>query len=166
MGRQATNNEIAKELGITVKKVEDIIKVSKDVISYNVKIEESESNDELIDLVSDKNINIEEDFIKTNFQENILELLELLNEKERYILIHRFGLNNEEEKTLEQIGKDLNVKAERIRQIEKAALKKLANEQKVRNNVDYLDMCLIQRSSDFATAGCINQVQYLVFQVM
>ncbi len=139
LGREATKEELAKKLGISVKKVEDLINASIDTTSYNVQVDKNNDDFELIDFVRDDSVDIEDNFLKTNLQENILEILDTLNEKERYVLIHHFGLNNEKEETLEQIGKHLNVRGERIRQIEKAALKKLKKQQKVRNSVNYLD---------------------------
>lgn len=80
----------------------------------------------LANLIADKKIQSQEDQIYMNEVNRIVKsALITLPERERFILINRFGLNGDDEKTLEEIGRDMNLSRERVRQLEKEAKSKL-----------------------------------------
>ncbi len=125
LGREPGNEEIAKELGVTVEKVEEIKKISQETISLETPVGEEEDS-QLIDFIPD-------DIMKTTeaavddvmLRTEIERVLETLTERERRVLTLRFGLDDGIPKTLEAIGKELNVTRERVRQIEAKAIKKI-----------------------------------------
>jgi RNA polymerase sigma factor (sigma-70 family) len=80
----------------------------------------------LANLISDKKVRSQEDQIYVKEVSNIVfKALVSLPDRERFILVNRFGLNGDDEKTLEEIGKDMNLSRERVRQLEKEAKNKL-----------------------------------------
>lgn len=95
------------------KSLDDYISSDTDDLNYEDVIEQETVDD------------AETELIKKSFVEHLMESLSILNERERNVLIHRFGLNGEEPKTLQEIGKILNLSRERVRQIEKNALEKI-----------------------------------------
>lgn len=70
--------------------------------------------------------------------DNITELLEFLDEREKEIISSRFGINDHDYKTLEEIGKELGFSKERIRQLETGALEKLRNKKELQHFIDYI----------------------------
>ncbi len=95
------------------KSLDDYISSDTDDLNYEDVIEQESVDD------------AETELIKKSFVEHLMESLSILTERERDVLIHRFGLNGEEPKTLQEIGKILKLSRERVRQIEKSALEKL-----------------------------------------
>ncbi len=95
------------------KSLDDYISSDTDDLNYEDVIEQETVDD------------AETELIKKSFVEHLMESLSILNERERKVLIHRFGLNGEEPKTLQEIGKILDLSRERVRQIEKNALEKI-----------------------------------------
>ena len=125
-GREASDEEIAKEMGIDVSKVHEAKKAAQDPISLETPIGEKEDS-HLGDFIEDqKTASPEEETAATIRREQIHELLaDNLTERERGILYLRFGMNDGTPRTLEEVGKHFGVTRERIRQIESKALKKL-----------------------------------------
>ncbi len=139
--REPTKEEIAASLDVPVEKVEEIIKLSANTISYNIDVSSDDSKEEteMIDLIPDE-VDLEKDYLKVDLQKRIRTILESnLNEKERQVILHRFGLIDGIPKTLEEVGSMYNVTRERIRQIEKKGLIKLRNNSDARKLVNYLD---------------------------
>ena len=95
------------------KSLDDYISSDTDDLNYEDVIEQESVDD------------AETELIKKSFVEHLMESLSILSERERDVLIHRFGLNGEDPKTLQEIGKLLNLSRERVRQIEKSALEKI-----------------------------------------
>ena len=125
-GCSLTPAEIAEELKMDVKEVEELYNYQIDTISLNTKVGKEEDS-EIEELIPSQELSIE-DNIESKSLNEILETLFIkcsLREKEKDVLRRRFGLNNEEPATLEEIGKHYNVTRERIRQIEARAIKKL-----------------------------------------
>ena len=125
-GREATNEELAKAMGITPEKVRDIKKIAQDPISLETPIGEKEDS-HLGDFIEDqKTASPEEETAATIRREQIHDLLaKNLTERERGVLYLRFGMDDGTPRTLEEVGKHFGVTRERIRQIESKALKKL-----------------------------------------
>lgn len=126
LGRKPTYQEIAKGLNVKVEKVEDIFKVMTPSVSLHTPIGDNDS--ELGYLVEDETspcpYSVAE---KTEIYEQIERILETLTPKEAEVIRKRFGIGRERDMTLEQVGQDLKITRERVRQIEAKALKKLGH---------------------------------------
>ena len=124
-GREATNEELAKAMGITPEKVRDIKKIAQDPISLETPIGEKEDS-HLGDFIEDHEaVAPDEAAGSILLREQIDELLNTLTDRERQVLELRFGLHDGKTRTLEEVGKHFDVTRERIRQIEGKALSKL-----------------------------------------
>ena len=130
-GREATNEELAKAMGITPEKVRDIKKIAQDPISLETPIGEKEDS-HLGDFIEDHEaIAPDEAAGSILLREQIDELLNTLTDRERQVLELRFGLHDGKTRTLEEVGKHFDVTRERIRQIEGKALNKLKKSARV-----------------------------------
>ena len=125
-GREPDVDTIAKEVGLTVEKVKNVIKITKEPISLEAPIG-NEEDGRFGDFIEDKNsISPAESILKDDLKLQIEGVLEQLNEREKAVIKMRFGImDDESDRTLEEIGKELNVTRERVRQIESSAIKKL-----------------------------------------
>ncbi|ADL53117.1 sigma-70 family RNA polymerase sigma factor [Clostridium cellulovorans] len=136
------STDLCTDLDITDKQYDYykfLVKQFKNIISLNSALlsDNSEGDEELIDFIDEnssnfgdpgsKNYSIDSNIIKEELSHDLNEVLKTLNEREQHVLRMRFGLDDGEMKTLEQIGNHFNVTRERIRQIESKALKKLRN---------------------------------------
>ncbi len=124
-GREPSNAELAKKLNIDEKKIKNIIKISKEPISLETPI--GDSNDAFIkDLIEhEDSFSLSDSVASTDLKEKIREILKTLTPREEKVLKMRFGIDVASEHTLEEVGKDFSVTRERIRQIEVKALRKL-----------------------------------------
>lgn len=124
-GREATNEELAKAMGVSLAKVREVKKIAQDPISLETPIGEKEDS-HLGDFVEDHEAIAPDDAAGSILlREQIEELLTGLTERERQVLELRFGLKDGKTRTLEEVGKYFDVTRERIRQIEGKALSKL-----------------------------------------
>ena len=138
-GREPTAEEIAKELGITVEKVREIKKISQDPVSLETPIGEEEDS-HLGDFIPDDDVQAPVDAAAyTMLKEQLMEVLDTLSEREKKVLMLRFGLEDGRPRTLEEVGKEFNVTRERIRQIEAKALRKLRHPSRSKKLKDYLE---------------------------
>lgn len=138
LGREPTREEIAKRMGITQEDVEDLLMLERENISLNDKFYDGEM--EVGDTIKDTiTPSVEYEIIKTSIQQQIREILENLDEKEALVLKLRFGLEDNKPHTLQEIGDKLNLTRERIRQIEKKAMRKLARSHKLQQLRGYLN---------------------------
>lgn len=124
-GREATNEELAKAMGVSVAKVREVKKIAQDPISLETPIGEKEDS-HLGDFIEDHEAVAPDDAAGSILlKEQIEELLQGLTDRERQVLELRFGLKDGKTRTLEEVGKYFDVTRERIRQIEGKALSKL-----------------------------------------
>ena len=124
-GREATNEELAKVMGVSLAKVREVKKIAQDPISLETPIGEKEDS-HLGDFIEDHEAIAPDDAAGSILlREQIEELLTGLTERERQVLELRFGLKDGKTRTLEEVGKYFDVTRERIRQIEGKALSKL-----------------------------------------
>lgn len=124
-GREATNEELAKAMGVSLAKVREVKKIAQDPISLETPIGEKEDS-HLGDFIEDHEAIAPDDAAGSILlREQIEELLTGLMERERQVLELRFGLKDGKTRTLEEVGKYFDVTRERIRQIEGKALSKL-----------------------------------------
>jgi RNA polymerase primary sigma factor len=125
MGRTPTPHEIAEYLGMDPDKVLDLQSMSKKPESLHETIGE-DGVSELIDVISDQGSSRPNRAIAEHLiQDNIMELLSKMDEREAKIVAWRFGLFGDPPKTLEDIGQKLGITRERVRQINEAAIKKM-----------------------------------------
>ena len=138
LNREPTIEEIAEEMKISPKKVQNIINaMQKDPISLETPITE---NLTLSDYLEDDNSEFPEKRVQKYFlRRDIGKLLKELNAREQKILIERFGFDGKKPKTLEQLGKETGFSKERIRQIESLAVSKLKQSKHKKNMRDYLN---------------------------
>jgi len=130
------DEELAREMGISVDRIRVIRKTSLEPISLETPVG-IEEDSHLGDFIEDAKALAPAD-VATNhlLREQLRQVLERLNERERRVLQLRFGLEDGHNWTLEEVGRELNVTRERIRQIEVKALRKLRNS---RFLLDYME---------------------------
>ncbi len=125
LGREATPEEIAAKMDMAVDKVRKVLKIAKEPISLETPVGEEEDS-HLGDFIEDKKvINPAEAIVNLNLAEQTRRVLSTLTPREEKVLRMRFGIGEESDHTLEEVGQDFNVTRERIRQIEAKALRKL-----------------------------------------
>lgn len=126
LGREPTSEELSKESNFDLEKVEKILRVTKDPIALDAPLNEDDGSQTLLDSISDSNPS-QYDYFESNELKTIINnsLLKVLNEREKDVIKKRFGIDEDQVFTLEEIGNIFNVTRERIRQIELKALKKL-----------------------------------------
>lgn len=139
LGREPSPEEIAEEMGMSVERVREILKISQEPVSLETPIGEEEDS-HLGDFIQDDNVPIPADAAAfTLLKEQLVEVLGTLTEREQKVLRLRFGLDDGRARTLEEVGKEFQVTRERIRQIEAKALRKLRHPSRSRKLKDYLD---------------------------
>ncbi|MFT7520585.1 MAG: RNA polymerase primary sigma factor, partial [Kiritimatiellia bacterium] len=125
MGREPTPEEIAEKMEMSLEKVHKILKIAKEPISLETPIGEEEDS-HLGDFIPDKNtVSPAENIEQTSLRETTRKVLATLTPREERVLRLRFGIGQNQDHTLEEVGQDFEVTRERIRQIEAKALRKL-----------------------------------------
>ncbi|EGT6351489.1 RNA polymerase sigma factor RpoD [Campylobacter jejuni] len=139
-GKEPDVSVIAKEVGLSVDKVKQVIKITKEPISLEAPIG-NEDDGKFGDFVEDRNsLSPMDHILKDDLKEQIDEVLDQLNDREKAVIRMRFGLmDDESDRTLEEIGKELNVTRERVRQIESSAIKKLKHPKVGRKLKNYIE---------------------------
>lgn len=124
-GREATQEEVALKLNMTMKEYADIVEHSKSLLSMDKAISDDEDSD-MNELVGDsRQTPIDEVMRNQSIREDIIKIFDTLEEREKTVMIMRFGFDDGESKTLEDVGEELGITRERVRQIEARALRKL-----------------------------------------
>lgn len=138
--REPTLDEIAEEMQLSVAKIKNLIELQTDTISINNYIGDEEDS-ELEDFIPDKKYSTEDEAILNTLKNEIVNLFDkcLLSEREKDILIERFGLLDGEEKTLEEVGEKYDLTRERIRQLEAKAIKKIRNSKYIKAFAEYME---------------------------
>ncbi len=127
LGRIPNKQEIADEMGISTSKLTSIIKSTQSTISIDTPTGQKDDSNKIIDYIVDESTIAPDNIVsQESMLEDIKNMLDQLSQKERDVLILRFGLNNDgNKKTLDEIGTIYGVSRERIRQIENRAISKL-----------------------------------------
>ena len=137
LGRDPTPAEIAKEMGISESKVREIIKIAQEPVSLETPIGEEEDS-HLGDFIEDENAPAPAEVASNAMmREQLQEVLHTLTPREEKVIRLRFGLEDGQAHTLEEVGKEFNVTRERIRQIEAKALHKIRHPGRSKKLRDY-----------------------------
>lgn len=138
LNREPLPEEIAIEMGLDVKKIHYIQKISQEVVSLESPIGESDEDATLSDVVKDEHTPTPDQLASHSLlKEQLQEIMADLTERERKILSLRFGLEDGITHTLEEVGKVFGVTRERIRQIEAKALEKIRESKKIKKLEGY-----------------------------
>ncbi|WP_292655840.1 RNA polymerase sigma factor RpoD [Nitratifractor sp.] len=139
-GKEPDLETIAEEVGLSVDKVKNVIKITKEPVSLETPVGD-EDDGRFGDFIEDKNsISPTEAVLNDDLNQQIDEVLGQLNEREQAVIRMRFGLLEDmSDRTLEEIGKELNVTRERVRQIESSAIKKLKHPKVGRKLKNYIE---------------------------
>ncbi len=125
LGREPTPEEIARKMKFSADKVREVMKISQEPVSLETPIGEEEDS-HLGDFIEDSEVEAPSDAASfTMLQEQLQEVLNTLNDRERKVIQLRFGLQDGHPRTLEEVGREFGVTRERIRQIESKTLGKL-----------------------------------------
>ena len=138
LNREPSEEELSKKMGISIDKDREVMKISQDPVSLETPIGE-EDDSHLGDFIQDEsNMSPEEYATNEILKEEIKNVLDTLQDREKEVLELRFGLKDGTSHTLEEVGKKFNVTRERIRQIEAKALRKLRHPSRARKLRDFL----------------------------
>ena len=139
-GKEPDLDTIAQEVGLSVDKVKNVIKITKEPVSLETPVGD-EDDGRFGDFIEDKTtLSPTDAVLKDDLNNQIDIVLDQLNEREKAVVRMRFGLlNDESDRTLEEIGKELAVTRERVRQIESSAIKKLKHPKVGRKLKNYIE---------------------------
>ena len=138
LGREPTMDELARALDMPVERVSEIIRIAPEPISLETPIGDDDDSN-LSEFIQDPDsLTPDEQAYKISLREKIDEALDMLTQRERDVLIMRFGLEDGCARTLEEVGKHFRVTRERIRQIEAKALRKLKHPSRSRKLKEYM----------------------------
>ena len=131
LGREPSNEEIAKKLAVPTRKVEEVFRAIQDPIALQTPVGDEDT--ELEDFIGDKNSpSPYSDAERNEISEQILMILKTLTPKEEKVIRMRFGIGVDRDHTLEEVGRHLSITRERVRQIEAKALRKLKHPSRLR----------------------------------
>ena len=140
LSRKPTEEELAKAMGITINKLREIIKVAQEPLSLETPIGKEEDS-RLGDFIEDKEADAPVKTVAHELlREDLAEVLSSLSPRERDVLRLRFGMDDGRQRTLEEVGQLFGVTRERIRQIEKKALRKLRHPNRSRRLKEYVEV--------------------------
>jgi len=139
LGRDASDDEVAAEMGVSIDRLREVVKMAMEPVSLEAPVGGGEGSS-LADFIEDLSTEPAEDAAgRSLLREKLDELLDNLSEKEREVITLRFGLRDGVPRTLEEIGKTLGIKREGVRLVERTALRKLrmpGNEDVLRGILD------------------------------
>ena len=138
LGREPTPEEVAERLNVSVSRVREVLKISRDPVSLDTPIGE-EDDSHLGDFIEDDSaLSPADSAAFSMLRAELATALESLTDRERQVVKLRFGLEDGRARTLEEVGKESNVTRERIRQIEAKALRKLRHPSRSKRLKDFL----------------------------
>ena len=142
LNREPTIEELSKELDMEPEKIEYVIKIKQDISSLDAGVgRDGEDDDSVLQdfIVDEDTVSPEDSASNQLLKEQVQEILSSLSDREQKIVRMRFGLDNGENHTLEEVGQEFAVTRERIRQIEAKALAKLRKHKDAKKLYEYLD---------------------------
>ncbi len=126
--KEVSKKDVAEKLNLTEEKIDTFLNVYTKALSIESGVTMTDNKElTLAEIIEDEKQNVEKEVIDSELKNDIKKALDNLKEKEKNVIVLRFGLENNARMTLEEIGKSYGVTKECIRQIEKKALNKIAN---------------------------------------
>ena len=126
--KEVSKKDVAEKLNLTEEKIDTFLNVYTKALSIESGVAMTDNKElTLAEIIEDEKQNVEKDVVNLELKKDIKRARDNLKEKEKTVIVLRFGLENQTKKTLEEIGKSYGVTKECIRQIEKRALNKIAN---------------------------------------
>ncbi|MEB3221225.1 MAG: RNA polymerase sigma factor RpoD [Candidatus Sericytochromatia bacterium] len=139
LGRQPTEEELARDMEVTVDRLREIVKVAQEPVSLETPVGKEEES-RLGDFIEDRDTEAPVQSVTQELlREDITDVLNTLSSRERDVLKMRFGLEDGRQRTLEEVGQQFGVTRERIRQIEAKALRKLRHPNRNKRLREYID---------------------------
>ena len=139
LGREPTTDELAEKMNMPVDKIRDIQRISQDPVSIDKPVGEEEDS-HLVDFIpSDEYVSPDDEVSRELLKEDLIKVLDLLTEREAKVIRLRFGLDDDKQRTLEEVGRSLGVTRERIRQIEAKSIRKLGRSSYAKRLEGYTD---------------------------
>ena len=136
--KEVAKKEVAEKMNLTEEKIDTFLNVYTRALSIESGVSLTDNKElTLNEIIEDEKQNVEREVIDNELKKDIKKALENLKEKEKNVIVLRFGLEDKNKKTLEEIGNSYGVTKECIRQIEKRALNKLAQSDFAKNNLIY-----------------------------
>lgn len=143
-----SDSELAEAAGMTVNELHSLRRVTQDAVSLNTPVGEDDGDTTLIDMLADDSEGPEDAMEQSALHDALVAVMDrVLSDKERLVINLRMGLNGGPCMTLEQVGKELHVTRERIRQIEAKALRKLKNTRNRKAYLDFVDPALLEEET-------------------
>ncbi|MFP5501433.1 MAG: RNA polymerase sigma factor RpoD/SigA [Candidatus Sericytochromatia bacterium] len=137
-GRRPDAEELALELGVPLSKIDELEQLPGVPLSIELPMGKDDDGTRLGDFIEDDQAtDLDENVSRIFLREDVLDVLNTLSEREREVIKMRFGLEDGEERTLEQVGQHFGVTRERVRQLEVRALRKLKHPSRHRGIIDY-----------------------------
>jgi RNA polymerase primary sigma factor len=141
LGREATDEEVAEEMGFSLRQVKLYREAGKAPVSLDAPLSEGEDSKQVAEIVADPNaVGADDQLVKQGDTELLQQVLQTLNERERTILNMRYGLEGGSPQTLEEVGEHFGLTRERIRQIQEEALVRLRARMKERDTMPDEDL--------------------------
>lgn len=138
LGREPSSHELAEHLEMDEADIENVMRVSRNYLSLEAPVKDGEDRS-FIDMLDSGAQGIEDEIIQKTLRSSLEEIVDELDERESQIISWRFGLDGEAPKTLEDIGDELKISRERVRQLEARALSKLQKKAMRKKLNDYLN---------------------------
>ena len=138
LGREPTPEEVAERLNVSVSRVREVLKISRDPVSLDTPIGEEDDSHLGAFIEDDSALSPADSAAFSMLRAELATALESLTDRERQVVKLRFGLEDGRARTLEEVGKEFNVTRERIRQIEAKALRKLRHPSRSKRLKDFL----------------------------
>ncbi len=138
LGHEPTVEQIAAHTGLSIKKMNSLLQTTQEPVSLDMTVGDDDSTS-LGSLVLDRNSpNPQDELIAQEMRGEIEAILNTLDEREKIIMRKRFGFDEDDKSVLQQIGDELHISRERVRQIESQALRKLRSAARKKRLRDYL----------------------------
>ena len=159
-GREPTAEEIAVRLDMEPDRVRELLQLAQDPISLETPVGEEEDA-HLEDFIQDEEAGVPVDEAgRELLRRELANVLKSLTPREERVLTLRFGLEDGQARTLEELGKEFNVTRERIRQIEAKALRKLRHPSRAKRLRDYLEECACKGTAGSCGAFCMGRGEH------